>query len=744
MVRALAWLGVLAVLLLPAGCDSGGTAPPAKPAMNQAAPNPTAPAAPPPPAPTGVSVVPPAPGGAPQPVAPPAAPGLGVPPAMPGAPPAAAGSAVDQAKANLGQIAQAAGEYQKKHNCFPPPALFGPDGRPLLSWRVALLPMLGQEELFKQFHLDEAWDSQHNQTLLARMPAVFQCPGGPPAPKTCIQAPIGSDTILSEKQGMTAEAVRDGLANTILIVETDADRAAPWTQPQDWQYIPAQPTEGLGKLRDGALLCATADGTVHQLSAAIDPAALRALFSAAGGEPVDLAKWLGGEPPAAEPNAAAATVSARPKVDLSALAKAAMSQGNERQAVGYLMADAVMSGRGEVLDSFRWSPGLKRPMLVTRWGLATLSALPNTSGVAGAGGGVKAGGVKAGGVKAGGAKLGGVPPGGAADPRPGGPAVARGAVFSIQPNGARPKHVAPQPAAPPAGRNPPRGGRGDPAGNLPGNNLGQTGAIADPFAFWRETIGDPLLESLQSRVAAGGFGAWFKGAERQAAPGGQPAAPLPNPLNPLPGVPGAVGVQNLPPGLLNAANHAASGASAARGITIVEGESLADLRVVALREGLDVLLVAEVSEKPIRRGPSQSTIVLHLIDVAKDAKLWTSKPLNNVKVAAAQQSGKEGGPAADLLDDAAKCIDKQLQLVEMPKIGAEAAQRRAASLAAEKQTNPLPALVELRYYETKKLITSEQFAAHAVKIAGPGTGRRLVAGNEDDRLKVLEQWLGGQ
>ena len=52
-----------------------------------------------------------------------------------------------------------------------------PTGKALLSWRVALLPFLEENELYKQFHLDEAWDSDHNKKLLAKMPRVFAPPG---------------------------------------------------------------------------------------------------------------------------------------------------------------------------------------------------------------------------------------------------------------------------------------------------------------------------------------------------------------------------------------------------------------------------------------------------------------------------------------------------------------------------------------------------------------------------------------
>ena len=47
-------------------------------------------------------------------------------------------------------------------------------GKPLLSWRVHLLPFLEENELYEQFKLDEPWDSPHNIKLLDQMPADVQ------------------------------------------------------------------------------------------------------------------------------------------------------------------------------------------------------------------------------------------------------------------------------------------------------------------------------------------------------------------------------------------------------------------------------------------------------------------------------------------------------------------------------------------------------------------------------------------
>ena len=64
---------------------------------------------------------------------------------------------------------------------LPAAANYGDDGQPKLSWRVALLPYLDQDELYKAFRQDEPWDSPHNKALIERMPAVFETPGSPPA-----------------------------------------------------------------------------------------------------------------------------------------------------------------------------------------------------------------------------------------------------------------------------------------------------------------------------------------------------------------------------------------------------------------------------------------------------------------------------------------------------------------------------------------------------------------------------------
>src|SRR4051794_3490674 len=64
--------------------------------------------------------------------------------------------------------------YNDQHGALPPATVRGPDGKPLLSWRVLLLPYIEQDALFKRFRLDEPWDSPHNKALLEPMPRIYE------------------------------------------------------------------------------------------------------------------------------------------------------------------------------------------------------------------------------------------------------------------------------------------------------------------------------------------------------------------------------------------------------------------------------------------------------------------------------------------------------------------------------------------------------------------------------------------
>jgi len=123
--------------------------------------------------------------------------------------------------------------------------------------------------------------------------------------------------------------------------------------------------------------------------------------------------------------------------------------------------------------------------------------------------------------------------------------------------------------------------------------------------------------------------------------------------------------------------------------------------------------------------------------------LWTSRPLNSYRVEGARKAGEKKGtdPTGKFVKDATRYIDRYLQLIDMPKISHDAAVRRATALSAKPQKNPLPSLMELRYYQWKKILTDEEFAEHVAKLVGPDKARQLATGSEAERLKVVKSWL---
>ena len=175
---------------------------------------------------------------------------------------------------------------------FPAHAIYSADGNPLLSWRVRLLPFMEEMELYREFHLDEPWDSEHNKQLIARMPDVLHSASSPfnqADGKTLFVAPIGDGFVMDgTKDGVGIRQLSDGTSKTIMIVEADPDKAVIWTKPDDLQVDLENPTAGLGKLHPGVFIAAFADGHAAPVATALDPATIKALFTRNGREVIQL------------------------------------------------------------------------------------------------------------------------------------------------------------------------------------------------------------------------------------------------------------------------------------------------------------------------------------------------------------------------------------------------------------------------------------------------------------------------
>lgn len=191
--------------------------------------------------------------------------------------------------AALKQLGAAFHKYEERHGGFPAAAIRGKGGKSLLSWRVAILPLIGEDALYKQFDLDEPWDSELNRKLLPKMPKVY-APVRGPAPKepysTYYQVFTGPDAPFMSPEARVSPSVpitlgpkysdfSDGLTQTFLIVE--ASQTVPWTKPADLVYDAgkALPKLGFGD----RVYVVLADGGSHFLKKTIPEPIFRAAIT---------------------------------------------------------------------------------------------------------------------------------------------------------------------------------------------------------------------------------------------------------------------------------------------------------------------------------------------------------------------------------------------------------------------------------------------------------------------------------
>lgn len=204
----------------------------------------------------------------------------------------------EQAAKRFRKIAFAMHEYHDggkstdgRYYHFPDTASRDPLGRQLLSWRVHLLPLLGQDALYREFHLDEPWDSPHNRKLIDRMPDVYRVGGAKTLAqgKTCLVVPVGEKTVFPGGRGRRIMEIGDRTSYTILAVEADEMHAVIWTQPADWKLDPDHPSAGLGgHFGDGFLMILVDGSFPHFIRRDVHPSAVRALFTVGTSDRVEV------------------------------------------------------------------------------------------------------------------------------------------------------------------------------------------------------------------------------------------------------------------------------------------------------------------------------------------------------------------------------------------------------------------------------------------------------------------------
>src|SRR5262249_11015560 len=137
---------------------------------------------------------------------------------------------------HLKQIVIALHNHHDAMTTFPAHAIYSKEGKPLLSWRVALLPYLEQRGLYPGFRPHQPWGHQHNKKLIAKIPAVYRSSRikDPRPGLTTYLAPINPAFIFTgSKKGLQIKDIQDGTSNTVIVVDAADEAGVIWTKPDD-------------------------------------------------------------------------------------------------------------------------------------------------------------------------------------------------------------------------------------------------------------------------------------------------------------------------------------------------------------------------------------------------------------------------------------------------------------------------------------------------------------------------------
>jgi len=134
---------------------------------------------------------------------------------------------------NLQRVTLAMLLYHAEHGTLPPAYSLDANGKPQHSWRVLLLPYLGDAELaalYGQIHLDEAWDSEYNRQFHDQCPDVYRCPTHGLKPGDTAYCVItGDETPFSGGTGKSLSGFGPESGGMVLVAETR--QSGNWMNP---------------------------------------------------------------------------------------------------------------------------------------------------------------------------------------------------------------------------------------------------------------------------------------------------------------------------------------------------------------------------------------------------------------------------------------------------------------------------------------------------------------------------------
>jgi len=200
---------------------------------------------------------------------------------------------------NLKQIGTALCVYHEEYGCFPPAYVTDDAGRPMHSWRVLILPYVGEQDLYDAYHFDEPWNGPNNSKLGKIPVQTFQCPSDGQNGRTTTNyvAVVGPDTPWPGRASTNLdEDFADGPENTLLVVEV-TNSGISWIEPRDLHVTQMPPRinskagQGISSGHPGGANVSFADGSIRFLPDGLSPKTLRAMLTRTGAEKIDSVEY---------------------------------------------------------------------------------------------------------------------------------------------------------------------------------------------------------------------------------------------------------------------------------------------------------------------------------------------------------------------------------------------------------------------------------------------------------------------
>ena len=191
-----------------------------------------------------------------------------------------------QCSNNLKQIGLAFHNYHSAYGSLPPAYTVDADGNRLHSWRTLILPFIDQSVPYQQLDLTKPWDDPANAILQQMEVPIFRCPSSKVAVGMTTYQII--DDPSSPFPGNTPSKfsdIRDGLSNTMFVIETDEQDAVHWAEPKDQSrlsYLAAVKAS-----HSGGRNAVMGDGAVHFLSDNMDQKVASDIVTRSGSEVVN-------------------------------------------------------------------------------------------------------------------------------------------------------------------------------------------------------------------------------------------------------------------------------------------------------------------------------------------------------------------------------------------------------------------------------------------------------------------------